>query len=190
MKESAENVLWALARKSARGPRYPLRETAHGLVTRTFAWVGWVLVAFGLLLLASVFSAFLPRARATWLPLALGGGFVLAGLLLALSRYSLEINWLTRTWREEQRFLGWVTTTKQGTLDDFAGLVLAKFRAPALQQPSQFWVISLDFKEQPAFYDLYVTYHEQQAREKLQYLAQRLKLPALDQTEDKQALLS
>lgn len=183
MKDNLENALWSLARKSERGG-FSLTETADGLRSRSFSWVGWVMSAAGAALLTYVLTQAPAGAGKRWVPLVVGAAFVLTGTVFALSRHVLEINWSDRSWREQHQFLFWTTRAKQGTFDDFRGVVLSRFRRPLLTVPSCFWLVSLDFQDSPAFYDLFWSYNEQKARDRFQHLARKLGLPSIDRTRE------
>lgn len=184
MNESLENALWNLSRKSARGTRYWLKETPEGLVSRPLRWLGGVMVGLGAALLAFLMWQGPIRLERHWVPLLVGGAFVLTGALQVLSRQSLEINWRTRTWREQRSFFVWSKIVREGTFAECEGIVLTRFRTGLLTIPSHFWVVTMELRGTPIFYDLFCFYREERARTRFEYLTAKTGLRAIDRTRE------
>jgi len=171
--------MWSSADRANRGPRLWFRETPDGIVSRSMVWVGWLLVACGVALLTIGLTA-LSKGGAVWVPLTVGGGFTVGGVLYALSHHTFALNWSQRTWHETQRILCWTTKDHQGTFEDFAAVVLSEHRKPGSLRPLRFWVIGLTFRDMPVVVDLFLFSNREKAREKFHTLEHKMRLPAMD----------
>lgn len=140
------------------------------------------MILLGALLL--IYASSQVSFTANWVPWIVGGSFLLTGIVYALSRHSLELNCLERTWCEKRQFLGWTIAQKQGRFSDFRGLVLSKFRRSSLTYPPRFWVVSLEFRDKLDFYDLFWSFNEEKARSRMQELASRMGVEGREQPQD------
>jgi hypothetical protein len=181
MQKPQANLKWFTASVSHRGPRLWFSETPDGIVSRSLAWVGWLMLACG----AAVFTLGLtasPGRGSWWVPLAVGGGFVVGGIFFVMARRSFALNWSQRTWRATHGVPGW-TKDSQGTFDDFAAVVLSEHRKPGVTWPARLWIIGMTFRDQPIFIDLFLFSSREKAREKCHDLAQKMGIPAIDSSE-------
>lgn len=81
MQEPQKDTLLSWEQNFHRGPRYWLRETPDGVVTRSMVWIGVVLAVCGAALFVYAATHVPPNSRAPWVPQIVGGGFVVAGVL-------------------------------------------------------------------------------------------------------------
>ena len=173
--------MWSSEDRYNRGPRLWYRETPDGIVSHSLAWLGWPLVAGGVALLTFVLTGS-PQRGSLWVPLAVGGGFAVAGVLFAIARQSFALNWSQRTWHATRGTLCW-TKDSQGTFDDFAAVVLSEHRRPIGTRPARFWVIGITFRDKPILVDLCSFFSREKAQVKCHYLAHKMGIPALDTSE-------
>ena len=178
MQESQENHIRSLAQNPHRGPQRWFRETPDGIVSRSMVWLG-CLLAVGVVAVLVLGLTVSPKRGPIWVPLTVGGGFVVGGVLFAIARYSFELNWTSRTWRETRGVLWW-TKDRQGTFDDVTALVLSEHRRPVFTRPPRVWVIGIALRDRPVLMDVFLISSRDQAQEKFHALVHKMRVPALD----------
>lgn len=173
-----EAILWSLAKHTARGPRYVFRQTPDGLMARSRVWPAALLLPLGMLLVA--YASANPGRANVWVPLAVGAAMIATGLLFVSVCEVFRLNSLERSWRRTRHVLFWQTSDLSGSFDDFEAIVLSEQRRPSGTWPDRFWVIALEFRNSPAFVDLFVVNSRPAAQARLQELGEHLGLPTRD----------
>jgi hypothetical protein len=107
------------------------------------------------------------------------------GLLGTFWRLEIRLDLLTRRYHLRRGFWPWVSD-RQGSLDELRGVVLSKNwrRRSSKNRSSEYivWSVALDFHEDGKPISVFASRREEEARQRLEHLARKLGLPAIDRT--------
>lgn len=163
-----------------------LRETDRELVFAHRPLGGWVFSGIGASVFYAAFSGLISDATARWWFGGAGAFFAVIGLLGAFWRHELSLDLVTRTYRRRKGF--WPhAAIRRGPLDGLEGVVLtmeirrsSSPRGGAHHTPV--WVVSLAFRGERKPVSVAEYHGEVKAYQRLEALAEKLRLPAIDRT--------
>ncbi len=147
---------------------------------------GWVFFGIGAGIFYLAHSGVIDETSARWW---FGGGgafFAAIGLLGAFWRYELSLDLVTRTYQRRKGF--WPRAAlKRGSLDDLEGVALTmevrrSSSAKGGSHHSPVWVIGLAFTGERKPVSIMEFYRETKAYQRLEALAEKLRVPAIDRT--------
>lgn len=176
-------------------PEIPLlSETDRELVFAHRPLGGWVFCAIGASVFYAAFSGLISDATSRWWFGGMGAFFAVVGLLGAFWRHELSLDLVTRTYRRRKGF--WPhAAIRRGPLDDLEGVVLTmEMRRSSSSKGGAHhfpvWVVSLAFRGEGKPVSVMEDGREVKAYQRLETLAERLRLPAIDRTGGQQRRIS
>lgn len=149
---------------------------------------GWIFAAIGC---AGVYFGVwqTDSAMVKWLGIGMGGLFALMGVGGALWRYELTLDLMARSYRRRRGF--WPTPRKlQGSLSELRGVLLTRSWRMGDNSQHPIWVVNLEFQGWDKPVSFYETTSERKGYRKLEELARRLQIPAIDRTGDRETTRS
>lgn len=147
---------------------------------------GWVFFGIGAGIFHLAYSGVIDERTARWWFGGAGAFFAVIGLLGAFWRYELSLDLVTRTYQRRKGF--WPRAAlKRGPLDDLEGVVLTmEIRRSSSTKGgphySPVWVLGLAFAGERKPVSIMEFYREAKAYQRLEALAEKLRVPAIDRT--------
>jgi hypothetical protein len=151
---------------------------------------GWVFCGIGASVFYAAFSGLISDATARWWFGGAGAFFAVIGLLGAFWRHELSLDLVTRTYRRRKGF--WPhAAIRRGSLDDLDGVVLKTEirRSSSAKGGSHHfpvWVLGLAFSGERKPVSIMEFRQETKAYQGLESLAKKLRITAIDRTEEQE----
>ena len=176
---SISETLWTLQRNLNRGPQGQVIETEDALIIRFPQFVAFAMtVGGGAGLWALHQFATVPIK---W-PFYAGLGFLTGlGVLSLFSKPLFVVDIPGRIWKRYRQVFWWTQEWKGLLSETELHLTVYVVRRPRTEL-YQSWLVTLMFKGSDEFIDLYLSASEEDARARWQALAEKLAIPAMDDT--------